>query len=113
MKTAERQFTTISGANGHTIDLPLDRIAEICKEFRVNELAIFGSAARGEMQPGSDIDILVDFDSDARIGIVRFASLSAKLEELLGSRVDLVTKSGLKPWVRPRVLSEAMVVYAK
>ena len=67
---------------------------------------------RGEMRPGSDIDVMVEFDASARIGILRFESLSEDLEALLGRKVDLVTKRGLKPWVRPHVLKEARVIYA-
>ena len=94
------------------IDLPVDRIADLCRRYDVQELAVFGSAARGDMQPNSDIDILVDFKASARIGIVKFASLSEELESLLGRGVDLVTKPGLKPRVRPHVLQEAQVVYS-
>ena len=94
------------------VQLPVDRIADLCRRYGVQELAIFGSAARGDMQPGSDIDILVEFQSSARVGLVKFASLSEELESLLGRRVDLVTKRGLKPRVRPHVLREARLVYA-
>jgi predicted nucleotidyltransferase len=93
------------------VELPVDRIADLCKRYDVQELSVFGSAARGDMQPGSDIDILVDFKPGARIGLVRFASLSEELQALLGRSVDLVTKPGLKPRVRPHVLREAQRVY--
>ena len=75
----------ISGAQ-----LPVDLIADACGRSDVHELAAFGSAARGDMRPDSNIDILVEF----------------------GRRVELVTKGGLKPRVRPDVLREAQVVYA-
>jgi uncharacterized protein len=100
-------MTLVSG-----IELPIDRISDICRRYGVKELSVFGSAARGDMQPDSDIDILVDFEPGARIGLVRFASLSEELQSLLGRRVDLVTKAGLKPRVRPYVLREARLVYA-
>jgi uncharacterized protein len=57
------------------------------------------------------VDILVDFEPDARIGLIKFASLSNELESLVGRRVDLVTKAGLKPRVRSEVLGEAQLVY--
>ncbi len=93
-------------------ELPVDRIAEICKRYGVRELAVFGSAARGGLRPESDVDILVDFDPNARIGLVKFASLSDELEYLVGRKVDLVTKTGLKPRVRSTVLGEAQLVYS-
>ena len=88
------------------------KLAELCQQYGVTELSLFGSAARGEMGPDSDIDVLVEFDPAARIGIVKFESLVESLEMLLGRKVDLVTKRGLKPWVRPGVLREARVIYA-
>jgi hypothetical protein len=64
------------------------------------------------LRPESDIDILVDFKPGAPIGMVKFASLNEELQGLLGRRVDLVTKTGLKPRVRPHVLGEAQLVYS-
>lgn len=88
------------------------KLAELCRRYGVTELSLFGSAVRGDMGPESDIDIMVEFDPDARIGILKFEALAENLESLVGRKVDLVTKSGLKPWVRPNVLKEARVVYA-
>lgn len=59
--------------------------------------AVFGSVARGEAGPGSDIDILVDIDYDAHIGLIAFVGLQMQLTELLGHRVDLVSRGGLRP----------------
>jgi len=94
------------------MELPSDRIADICKRYGVRELAVFGSAARGDLRPDSDVDILVDFEPDARMGVVKFASLSEELEGLVGRKVDLVTKTGLKQRVRSEVLAEAQLVYS-
>ena len=93
------------------VDLPTDRIADVCRRYDVQELSVFGSAARRDMRPESDIDILVDFKPGARIGLIKFATLNEELTDLLGRTVDLVTKSGLKPRVRPHVLREAQRVY--
>ncbi len=87
-------------------------LAEVCRRYGVRELSLFGSVARGEMHPESDIDIMVEFESDVRIGLIAFGSLAGELESLAGRRVDLVTKRGLKPWVRPRVLKDARIIYA-
>ena len=89
-----------------------DQLAELCQRYGVTELSLFGSAVRGEMGPDSDIDVMVEFDPAARIGIFKFESLVEGLEALVGRKVDLVTKRGLKPWVRPEVLREARVIYA-
>ena len=87
-------------------------LVEVCRRYGVRELSLFGSAARGEMGPESDIDILVEFEPGVRIGLIRFESLVGELESLAGRRVDLVTKRGLKPWIRPHVLKDARVIYA-
>lgn len=88
------------------------QLADLCQRYGVKELSVFGSAIRGEMGPESDIDILVEFDPGACIGIIKFESLVEGLEALIGRKVDLVTKRGLKQWVRPTVLGEARVIYA-
>ena len=87
-------------------------LAELCRRYSVKELSLFGSAARGEMGPESDVDIMVEFEPGVRIGLIRFESLVEELESLAERRVDLVTKRGLKPWVRSEVLKDARVIYA-
>ena len=87
-------------------------LTEVCRRYGVKELSLFGSAVRGETRPGSDIDIMVEFEPGVRIGLIRFESLVEELESLAGRRVDLVTRRGLKPWVRPQVLKDARVIYA-
>jgi predicted nucleotidyltransferase len=87
-------------------------LAEVCPRYGVKELSLFGSAVRGETRPESDIDIMVEFEPGARIGLIKFESLVEELQLLVGRRVDLVTKRGLKPWIRPHVLKDARVIYA-
>lgn len=94
------------------LELPIDRIADVCRRYGVRELAVFGSAARVDLRPESDVDFLVEFIPGTRIGLVKFASLAQELTGVIGRTVDLVTKPGLKPWVRPEVLKEAQLVYA-
>jgi uncharacterized protein len=88
------------------------QIAEICQRYRVKELAVFGSAARGEMRLDSDIDLMVDFLPDARPGLLDLSAMKREFSELLGRPVDLAVKPGLKPRIRARVLADAHVVYA-
>jgi len=94
------------------IDLPLEPIAEICRRYHVRELSVFGSLARGEMRPDSDIDLLVEFEEGAPVGLWEFGSLEKELQTLLGRSVDLVSKRGLKPRARPFVFRDAQVLYA-
>ncbi len=78
------------------------------KRFGVKSLALFGSVARGEDRPGSDIDLLVEFEKPATFD--RYMELKFFLEELLGRRVDLVTPRALKPRLRHQVEREAIHV---
>ena len=87
-------------------------LAEVCRRYGVKELSLFGSAVRGEMGPDSDIDIVVEFEPGVRVGLIQFESLVEELAALAGRRVDLVTKRGLKPWVRTEVLKDLRVIYA-
>jgi predicted nucleotidyltransferase len=88
------------------------KLAELCRRYHVQELAVFGSAARGEMRADSDIDLLVEFLPDAEIDLVDHAGLMLDLSDLLDRRVDLVSKNGLKPLIRDSVLEQARLLYA-
>lgn len=92
--------------------VPQPEIAEICRRYDVKELAVFGSAARGEMRPDSDIDLLVDFPPEARVSLLRHAAAERELTALLGRKVDLVSNRALKDAVRDEVLPQARIIYA-
>lgn len=71
----------------------------------IKTIAVFGSVARNEARPASDVDVLVEFDRP--IGLFEFAGVQRHLSELLGVRVDLITPKGLKPHYKEHVLAEA------
>ena len=77
------------------------------ENYRVTELGIFGSYVRGEQNEASDIDVLIDYEKAPTL--FKLVELRNYLNELTGMKVDVVTKKGLKPRIRERVLSE--VVY--
>lgn len=81
---------------------------EISEKYHISEIGIFGSYTRGEQDADSDIDILVTFDKP--IGFIRFMRLEFYLSELLGRKVDLVTKDSLKPHIGSVILREAQYV---
>ena len=81
---------------------------DLLKQFHVRKLAVFGSVVRGEAGPGSDIDILVEFEPGARVGLFVFARLQRCLEEMLGRPVDLATPKGLHKTLRERIFEEAV-----
>jgi predicted nucleotidyltransferase len=76
--------------------------------FDVESLAVFGSVARGEGEPASDVDLLVEFVGRATFD--RYMDLKFFLEDLLGCQVDLVTRNALKPRMRPYVEKDAVYV---
>ena len=94
------------------LDVPDQALLELCRRYRVSRLEVFGSSARGEHRPDSDLDLLVLFEQEAEVGFLHLASLQGALEDLLGQRVDLVPRRGLKPQIRDEVLSEARLLVA-
>lgn len=75
----------------------------------VKRLGLFGSFARGEQEPGSDIDLLVDFQPEQK-SFDNFINLAFFLEELLGRRVELVTVESLSPYLRHHIMEEVEYV---
>jgi predicted nucleotidyltransferase len=77
----------------------------------VLHIALFGSVARGEEKPDSDIDILIDIDPDARIGVYDYVGLKEYIAALFDGPVDVVSRTALKPYVKPAALSDAVNVF--
>ena len=94
------------------IDIDAKRIAEFCQKWNVAELALFGSVLRDDFREDSDVDVLVSFCSDAHIGLIGLSKMELELSGIIGRKVDLVTKGGLKPLIRDRILSESDTLYA-
>ena len=81
---------------------------ELEERFHVVSLMLFGSTARGEAGPDSDVDLLVEFSETP--GLTEYMSFKFWLEDGLGRPVDLVMKKALKPWARPLVEAESIRV---
>jgi uncharacterized protein len=80
------------------------------EKFKVRTIGVFGSYAHGKQTVKSDVDVLVEFASDAHIGLFKYVELELFLSEQLGVKVDLVAKGGLKPSLRDQILSEVVYV---
>lgn len=76
--------------------------------YRVTQVGVFGSYARGEQTENSDVDVLIDYTQAPTL--VHLVELRDFLQGLLNIKVDIVTKNGLKPRIRERVLSEVVYV---
>jgi predicted nucleotidyltransferase len=95
----------------HGIDIPQERIAEFCRQNHIRRLALFGSILRDDFGPGSDVDVLVEFEPAQRVGLFRLTGIELALSDLLGRKVDLNTAGFLSPYFRDEVLREAQTFY--
>lgn len=74
----------------------------------VSHAALFGSLARGDDRPDSDIDIMIEVDPAARIGVYEYVALKDYVAGLFEGPVDVVSRDGLKPYVRPAATADAI-----
>jgi predicted nucleotidyltransferase len=81
-----------------------EKIAEFCRKNHIRKLSFFGSVLRDDFKPASDVDVLVEFEPDATVGLIRFAGMQIELEEILGRKVDLNTPKFFRPELRSRIL---------
>lgn len=95
------------------IRIPRKQIAAFGKRWKVSELALFGSVLRSDFSPASDIDVLVSFFPDARWSLFDLMSMQDELPQILGCKVDLVERDGLRnPFRKRAILEKARVIYA-
>jgi predicted nucleotidyltransferase len=93
------------------LNIPRQEIADFCRANRIRRLALFGSVLRDDFTASSDVDVLVEFDPNARVGMIRLAALEDELSQILGRKADLNTPGFLSKYYRERILSEAEVQY--
>lgn len=90
------------------INIPKDKIAEFCRRNRIRRLALFGSVLRDDFGPESDVDVLVEFELDARVGFFELYDMEQELGRLLeGRKVDLNTSKSLSKFFRDEIVQEA------
>ena len=91
------------------IKTKLELLKPILKEqYQVETIGFFGSYARGEQNKKSDVDIIVEFSQINKIDLFVFIELEDFLSKQLGIKVDLVTKSALKPMIKDQILKETI-----
>lgn len=93
------------------IKIDRDKVAEFCRSNRIRKLSLFGSVLRSDFSPKSDVDVLVEFEPDARVGLIKFAGIEIELSRLLGRKVDLSTPNSLSKYFRDQVINEAQTEY--
>ena len=77
----------------------------------IRRLSLFGSVARGEAGPDSDVDLAAELDRSRRIGLFEYGGMAHRLEELVGTRVDLITEPIGKERLRRRVEQDRVLVF--
>ncbi len=95
------------------IEIPKDKIDDFCRRHRIRELSLFGSALREDFRPDSDLDVLVEYEPDASHSLFDLILMEEELGPLLGRKVDLVEKPGLRnPFRRYEILRTRQVIFA-
>lgn len=92
------------------IEIPKEALADFCRRNRIRRLAFFGSVLREDFTPESDVDVLVEFEPGARVGL-RFFGIERELSEILKHKVDLNTLGFLSKYFREDVIAQAEVLY--
>lgn len=96
------------------IPIPADQLARFCQRHGIRRLALFGSALRDDFEPDSDIDLLVTFEPDQRVGLLTMVRLERDLSSLFGGRrIDLRTSAELSRYFRDQVVDTARVLYER
>ena len=97
-----------------SIAIPKERIADFCRRHHICKLALFGSVLREDFGPESDVDVLVEFETGAPVGLFKLYDLEQELSVVLGGRkVDINTPRSLSKYFRDEVLAEAEVLYVQ
>jgi predicted nucleotidyltransferase len=96
------------------ISIPTDKIEDFCRRNHILKLSLFGSVLRDDFTPGSDVDVLVEFESSARVGFFELYDIEQELSSLLGGRkIDMNTPQGLSKYFRDKVVTTAEVQYVR
>ena len=92
-------------------ELPFEvgKLIEICRKNDVTKISIFGSMARGETHPQSDIDLIIEFSK--RKSLLGLVTLERQISKALGMKVDLLTEAAISPYLREQIHRELQVIY--
>jgi uncharacterized protein len=97
------------------IDLKPEKIEQICQQWQIEELALFGSVLGEDFNPNSDIDVLVSFAESAKITFFDLDTIEQQLSKLFNRPVDVVTKRAIEQshnWIRKKnILGNAQIIY--
>jgi uncharacterized protein len=93
--------------------VPLERIADFCRKWRVREFSLFGSILRRDFRPDSDVDVLLVFEDGGSPTLEPWIDMREELCQIFGREVDVIEKRRLKnPFRRHHILTNRRVLYA-
>lgn len=105
----------MSGRNSRLpVEVPVEKIAEYCRRWKISELSLFGSAIRQDFGPDSDIDFLVSFSPGADWSLLDHVLMEEELSALLGRKAALVSRRAIERsanWIRRRTILESAEPY--
>lgn len=97
------------------IDIDRDQMETLCKQWKIKRVALFGSVLRDDFRPDSDIDLLIDFDEDARWSLLDHVAMEEEFSQSLGRKVDLISRRAVEQSQnairRNSILSSAELIY--
>ena len=99
--------------NAYTKDIIIPRIKAYLEKQPISRAWLFGSFSRGEETENSDIDILVDFEKDAHVGLFKYAGMYSDLKEILGREVDLVKNGTLNSFAVESANNDKILIYER
>lgn len=92
------------------ISIPPAAIADLCQQYHIHKLALFGSVLRDDFRPDSDVDVLIEFEPGHIPGFA-FIDIQDRLTQIVGRPVDLRTPQDLSPYFRDVVQAQAQTIY--
>ena len=103
---------TVKNPSRVKIKIPKKELNKFCRRYQIQRLALFGSVLGDNFRKESDVDVLVSFHPNAKIGFITFSRMQRELAELLKRPVDLVPMDSIKPVIRESVLANTEEIYA-
>ena len=95
------------------IEIPEDKLIAFCERYPIHKLSLFGSVLHEGFKPNSDVDVLVEYEPDARVTYLDMAQHEMELSAIFGRRVDLREPEELSPYFRHNVLEIAVPLYER
>jgi predicted nucleotidyltransferase len=95
------------------IDVPMNKIKDFCRRWRITEFSLFGSVLRDDFRPDSDVDVMVSFDEGAGWSLFDIVEMEEELKSIFGRDVDLVEKGAIRnPFRRHSIMKNREVLHA-